>query len=40
MKLNNINMKDLGLTEAFLQESKLYKDLFMGRVSSQYIKFI
>ena len=29
-------MKNLGLTEEFIQESKLYKDLFIGRVSSQY----
>ena len=36
MKLNNINMKNLGLTEKFIQESKIYKDLFIGRVSSQY----
>ena len=36
MKLNNINMKNLGLTEKFIQESKLYKNLFIGRVSSQY----
>jgi ribosome biogenesis GTPase len=36
MKLNNINMKNLGLTEQFIQESKLYKNLFIGRVSSQY----
>ena len=34
--MNNINMKNLGLTEEFIQESKLYKDLFIGRVSSQY----
>ncbi|MFK2827019.1 ribosome small subunit-dependent GTPase A [Bacillus sp. B190/17] len=36
MKLNNIHMKNLGLTEKFIQESKIYKDLFIGRVSSQY----
>lgn len=36
MKLNNINMKSLGLTEKFIQESKIYKDLFIGRISSQY----
>lgn len=36
MKLNNIDMKNLGLTEEFIQESKLYKDLFIGRVSSQF----
>ena len=29
-------MKNLGLTEELIQESKLYKDLFIGRVSSQY----
>lgn len=28
-------MKNLGLTEQFIQESKQYKDLFIGRVSSQ-----
>lgn len=28
-------MKNLGLTEEFIQESKIYKDLFIGRVSSQ-----
>src|SRR5699024_2200653 len=26
---------NLGLTEHFIQESKIYKDLFIGRVSSQ-----
>jgi ribosome biogenesis GTPase len=36
MKLNKINMKNLGLTEKLIQESKLYKDLFIGRISSQY----
>lgn len=36
MKLNTINMRKLGLTENFIQESKIYKDLFIGRVSSQY----
>jgi|SRR3954464_10524597 ribosome biogenesis GTPase len=36
MKLNYINMKNLGLTEKLIQESKLYKDLFIGRVSAQY----
>jgi ribosome biogenesis GTPase len=35
MKLNNIDMENLGLTEEFIQESKIYKDLFIGRVSSQ-----
>ncbi|WP_225983692.1 MULTISPECIES: ribosome small subunit-dependent GTPase A [Bacillaceae] len=35
MKLNNIDMKNLGLTEEFIQESTIYKDLFIGRVSSQ-----
>jgi hypothetical protein len=29
MKLNHINMKNLGLTEKLIQESKLYKDLFI-----------
>lgn len=29
-------MKNLGLTEKFVQESNLYKNLFIGRVSSQY----
>ncbi|NLJ17874.1 MAG: ribosome small subunit-dependent GTPase A [Globicatella sulfidifaciens] len=28
-------MKNLGLTERFIQESKQYKDLFIGRVSTQ-----
>ena len=28
-------MKNLGLTEEFIQESKIYKGLFIGRVSSQ-----
>jgi len=28
-------MKNLGLTEDFIQESEIYKDLFIGRVSSQ-----
>lgn len=35
MKLKNIDMKNLGLTEELIQESKQYKDLFVGRVSSQ-----
>jgi ribosome biogenesis GTPase len=35
MKLNNINMGNLGLTEESIQESKIYKGLFIGRVSSQ-----
>ncbi len=35
MKLNIINMENLGLTEEFKQESKIYKDLFIGRVSTQ-----
>lgn len=35
MKLNNIDMKNLGLTEELIQESKIYKDLFIGRISSQ-----
>ncbi|WP_338449777.1 ribosome small subunit-dependent GTPase A [Niallia oryzisoli] len=34
--MNTINMKYLGLTEDLIQESKIYKDLFIGRVSSQY----
>ncbi|MBB6444122.1 GTPase RsgA [Bacillus benzoevorans] len=33
--MNQINMKNLGLTDPFIQESKQYKDLFIGRVSSQ-----
>lgn len=36
MKVNTIYMKNAGLTEEILQESKQYKDLFIGRVSSQY----
>jgi ribosome biogenesis GTPase / thiamine phosphate phosphatase len=35
MKLNTINMDNLGLTEELIQESRIYKDLFIGRVSSQ-----
>lgn len=35
MKLNNIDMENIGLTEEFIQESKIYKELFIGRVSSQ-----
>ena len=35
MKLNTISMKNLGLTEEWIQESKQYKDLFIGRVSTQ-----
>src|SRR5699024_5584681 len=35
MKLNNIDMKNIGLTEDFIRESNIYKDLFIGRVSSQ-----
>lgn len=35
MKLKKINMKNLGLTEAFIQKSAQYKDLLIGRVSSQ-----
>ncbi|HLR69001.1 MAG TPA: ribosome small subunit-dependent GTPase A [Virgibacillus sp.] len=35
MKLNYMNMKNLGLTENFIQESKKYTGLFIGRVSSQ-----
>lgn len=35
MKLNNIDMKNLGLTEELIQESNIYKDFFIGRVSSQ-----
>ena len=34
MKLNTINMKNLGLTEELIQGSKIYKG-FIGRVSSQ-----
>ncbi|RKQ34639.1 ribosome small subunit-dependent GTPase A [Oceanobacillus halophilus] len=33
--MNHIDMEKLGLTEQFIQESKQYKDLFIGRVSSQ-----
>lgn len=33
--MNNINMGNLGLTEESIQESKIYKGLFIGRVSSQ-----
>ena len=29
-------MENLGLTETFKQESSVYKDLFIGRISSQY----
>ena len=36
MKLNHINLKNLGLTDLLIQESKLYNNLFIGRVSSQY----
>src|SRR5699024_8190709 len=35
MKLNNIDMKNLGLTEDLIREPNIYKDLFIGRVSSQ-----
>src|SRR5699024_1212755 len=35
MKKNNVDMKNLGLTEDFIQESKIYKILFIGLVSSQ-----
>ena len=35
MKLNTISMKNLGLTEESIQESTQYKDLFIGRVSTQ-----
>ena len=35
MKLNTISMKNLGLTEDWIQESKQYKDFFIGRVSTQ-----
>ena len=31
-------MKNLGLTEKFIQESKKYKDLYIGRISSQHKK--
>ena len=34
--MNTINMKNLGLSEEMIQESNRYKDLFIGRVSSQY----
>lgn len=36
MKLNHINLKNLGLTDRFIQESKQYINLYIGRVSSQY----
>ncbi len=36
MKLNTINMKNLGLTEAFIEESNKHNNLYIGRVSSQY----
>ena len=29
-------MENIGLTEKFVQDSKIYKDLYIGRVSSQY----
>lgn len=35
MKLKKIDMKNLGLTERFIQESNIYKDLYIGRISSQ-----
>lgn len=31
--MKRINMKNLGLTESFMQESKQYKNLFIARVS-------
>ncbi len=34
--MNTIDMENLGLTEEHIQESKIYKGLFIGRVSSQY----
>ncbi|WP_231584093.1 ribosome small subunit-dependent GTPase A [Domibacillus indicus] len=34
--MNNSNLENLGLTEEWIQESALYKNLFIGRVSSQY----
>lgn len=34
--MDSINMKNLGLTEQMVQEAKQYKNLFIGRVSSQY----
>ena len=33
--MNTINMKNLGLTEELIQESRIYKNIFIGRVSSQ-----
>ncbi|WP_431027104.1 ribosome small subunit-dependent GTPase A [Lysinibacillus sp. LZ02] len=33
--MNTIDMKNLGLTEAMLQEAKQYKHLYIGRISSQ-----
>ncbi len=29
-------MENIGLTEKFVQDSKIYKGLYIGRVSSQY----
>ncbi|WP_342045265.1 ribosome small subunit-dependent GTPase A [Bacillus sp. OTU530] len=34
--MNTIDMKHLGLTETFIQESQKYRDLYIGRVSSQF----
>jgi len=34
--LNHIDMKNIGLTEEFIQEANKYKDLYIGRITSQY----
>lgn len=34
--MKKINLKNLGLTEELIQESKIYKNLFIGRISTQY----
>lgn len=34
--MNLLNMKNVGLTERFIQESMTYKNLNIGRISSQY----
>lgn len=34
--MNKISLKNLGLSERFINESSLYKDLIVGRVTSQY----
>lgn len=35
MKLNHIDMANLGLTEKIVQQSNKYNDLFIGRISTQ-----